>query len=715
MKKFSKLPGLLAFLLVLVLLAGLIPAAQAAPAAARYDPFSEGIVSSYYHIDNEKGFLLGVAPGTPVSQLLNVCLPAGITASGKTLATGTVISVTCTAPTEPAPPPTEETTEATTPPEETTEGTLPPEETTITTTPPEETAEGTTPPEETTESTTPPEETADGTLPPEETAESTTPPEETTVTTTPPEETTQAAAPAMASAPETRTHSLTVIVTGDLNGDGKVTITDMLMLKSAILGEKLSATAAAAADINYDGKITITDFLQVKSCLLGLSSISAGRPAGTTSADSMILMTPGSSEKWTVTGAAAYASDNEAVAVIGSSGTVTAQAAEGSTFIYALDENGQILARRIVTVLNEKLTVSLSPSSHRLVLGQSVTLNPTFNHPVSPAVSWSSSDSAVAAVDSSGKLTTKGYGKATITAKLPNGSKAKVTVTVVPPITDISFGQSLYKVKPGNSRTLDIVLTPADTGEELVWSSSDTSIATVNSDGTVTGVAYGTVTITAKGKYSGIKATCKVKVCNVKQVAITFDDGPSPHTAQLLDYLRKSGIPATFFMVGNRLESYPNTVKQMVADGHEIGYHSYAHVLHSYLDSSKISSDFKTSAKILKELTGAEFTVWRSPGGDFNNRILKCIPLPHIMWSIDTRDWEVLNTETVYRNVLSARDGDIILLHDLYSTSVNGAIKAMKEMLAGDYEFLTVTELLSRSGNAPKNSTSYACAADNED
>ena len=705
MKKFSRLPGLLAFILVLVLLTGLLPAVQAAPAAAKYDPFSEGIVSSYYHIDYKKGFLLGVAPGTSVSQVLNVCLPAGITASQKTLSTGTVISVTCTAPTEPVPPPTEETTETTIPPEETTE----------TTAPPEETPETTTPPEETTETTTPPEETTETTAPPDETTETTTPPDETTETTAPPDEITQSPVFAKATPPETKTYSLTVIVTGDLNGDGKVTITDMLMLKSAILGEKLSATAAAAADINYDGKITITDFLQVKSCLLGLSSISAGRPSGTTPADAMVLLTPNDSEKWAVAGAASYASDDETLAAVGNNGTITAQGKEGSTFVYALDENGQVLARRIVTVLNEKLTVALSPSSHRLILGQSVTLNPTFNHPVSPAVSWSSSDPAVVAVDTNGKLTTKGYGKATVTAKLPNGSNAKVTVTVVPPITDISFGQNLYKVKPGSSRTLDVILTPADTGEELVWSSSNTSIATVNSDGTVTGVANGTVTITVKGKYSGIKATCKVKVCNVKQVAITFDDGPSPHTTQLLDYLRQSGIPATFFMVGNRLESYPNIVKQMVADGHEIGYHSYAHVLHSYLDSSTISSDYKTSSKILKELTGAEFTVWRSPGGDFNNRILKCIPLPHIMWSIDTRDWEVLNTETVYRNVLSARDGDIILLHDLYSTSVNGAIKAMKEMLAGDYEFLTVTELLSRSGNAPKNSTSYACAADNED
>ena len=95
------------------------------------------------------------------------------------------------------------------------------------------------------------------------------------------------------------------------------------------------------------------------------------------------------------------------------------------------------------------------------------------------------------------------------------------------------------------------------------------------------------------------------------------------------------------------------------------------------------------------------------PGGDYNDRILKCIPLPHIGWSVDTRDWETQSSESNYQSIRKARDGDIILLHDLYSPSVNGAIRAMKEMIAGDYEFLTVTELLSRNGTAPQKHTNY--------
>ena len=666
MRKFLKLPFYILLVLALALGPVLGITVQGAELPTRYDGFSEGIVSSYYHIDREKGFIVGIAPGTTVRQLLNVCLPGNCTVSQDLLATGVTLTATCTAPTPPEALPEDTTAPAD---EETTAATLPPEEST----PPA--AEATEPPVESTES-----------------------PSETTVPET---------APSAPPESEAKTYTLTVIVTGDLNGDGNVTITDMLMIKSAILGEQLSDTAAAAADINYDGKITITDFLKVKSCLLGLEDVTSGRPAGTAPADPLILMTPGSSESWSAPGAVTYATDDNTVAMIDEKGCITTGTQEGSTFVYALDEQGSVLSRSIVTVVSEKLTVSLGAASHRLINGQKLTLSVRFNHPVIVPIHWSSSDPSVATVDDSGNVTAKGLGTATIVAALPNGSTAQATVTVVPPITSITFDKALYKVKPGASRTLGILLAPADTGEELIWSSSNTSIATVNADGTVTGVSKGTATITAKGKYSGLSASCTVKICDVKQVAITFDDGPSNHTATLLDFLNEYDIKATFFMVGNRLQSYSNTLKQMVEDGHEIGYHSYAHVLQSQLSSEQITSDFNNSSKILKELSGAEFTVWRSPGGDYNDRILKCIPLPHIGWSVDTRDWETQSSESNYQSIRKARDGDIILLHDLYSPSVNGAIRAMKEMIAGDYEFLTVTELLSRNGTAPQKHTNY--------
>lgn len=694
----KKLKKLLGVFCALVLIFALVPTASAVNngTKGRYDPAVEGITSSYYAIDVEKGYITGIAPGTTAQKLQAACLPAGVTASQQKLATGTKISVQIP---EHEEPPAEETTEPSV--EETTE------------TPTEETTEAPTeePTEETTEAPTeePTEETTEA--PTEEPTEETTqtPSEEHEEETEPNTDTPVKKSKRAVRAPAMKTHTLTVIVTGDLNGDGAITITDMLMLKGFILGKSLSDTAKAASDVNYDGSVSITDFLRVKTELLGIEKITAGRKAGTAPSDPLLLMTPKGTAKWTpAVTPAAYASDNEALATIDASGRITAASSEGSTFVYALDNKGAVLARAVVTVLSEKLTVSLNTQTCRILAGKTQKLTATLNHPVTAKITWSSSDTAVASVDATGKVSAHKAGTAVISAALEGGNTAKATVTVVPPITAVTAERSIHKIKPGANRTIKLELVPAGVDEEFTWTSSDSSVAKVNQDGVVTGVKFGTVTITAKGKYSGLTATCKVKVCNAKQIAITFDDGPSEYTPKLLDYLKKNNIKVTFFLVGNRLSSYPETLKRQVAEGHEIGYHSYAHVEQTTLSSAQITSDFEKSEAVLKKITGAEFTVWRSPGGGYNDRVLKAIDLPHIMWSVDSYDWKVRNTERVYRNIMNqAHDGGIVLIHDLYSFSVNGAIKAMDELAAGDYEFVTVTEILSRKGTPPKPSTNY--------
>jgi len=280
-------------------------------------------------------------------------------------------------------------------------------------------------------------------------------------------------------------------------------------------------------------------------------------------------------------------------------------------------------------------------------------------------------------------------------------------VKVVPPIASLEIEKSLYKVKPGDTKKLLLVTDPADTQEEFVWQSSDPAIATVSNDGTVTGVDYGTVTVTVTGKYSGLTASCEVKICNVKQVALTFDDGPSIYTDRLLDFLKEHDIKVTFFLVANRITYFKDETIREVQEGHEIGYHSFAHDTQTGLSSERITSDFVKSNQTLKELTGAEFTLWRTPGGAYNQRVLNAVELPHILWSLDTLDWQSLNANKVCSKILGAGDGSIVLLHDLHRTSVEGAIMAMEQMIEGDYEFVTVTELLSRDGTPPENCVNY--------
>ena len=589
MKKYFRLP---AFILAVALVFTCFSMPVQAQTAARYDAAREGILSEYYHVDRSQGYITGIAPGTPVSKLLNVCVPGDLNASGQTVGTGTVIS--------------------------------------------------------------------NGNL------------------------------------------SLTAIVAGDLNGDGAVTISDMLKQKTYLLGQELSPVETAAGDLNGDGKLTITDFLKVKSYLLGMESIRTAYGDG-----ALFLMEPDQSAAWQTDAAAGYLSDDPGLFTVDSNGVITAGSGEGSAFVYALAADGSILDRQLVTILSEKVTISLGMDSCKLVKGQSLTLTPAFNHPVTPLVTWSSSDTSVVTV-ADGVLTGVDYGTAKVTAALENGARAELDVTVMPPITAVNFEKSLYKIKPNHSRSLALMTAPANSGEEFIWSTSDASIATVAADGTVTGVKNGTVTITATGRYSGLSASCQVKICNVIQVAITFDDGPSTHTARLLDFLKENDIQVTFFLVGERLNNYKGTLRREANEGHELGYHSYDHKQQTSLPSEKVTADFRMTDQLLFDITGKHFTLWRTPGGGYNQRVLDCVPLPHILWSVDTLDWKTLNRNAVYNAIIKARDGDIVLLHDLYGTTVDGAIMAMREMLAGDYEFLTVTELLSRDGTPPEPGKNYS-------
>lgn len=498
--------------------------------------------------------------------------------------------------------------------------------------------------------------------------------------------------------------TLTAVVTGDINGDAEVSVTDMLMVKSHILGTELTDAAALAGDLNSDESVSVSDFLLIKSHLLGLSEISVSQSG---SRESIQILAPGASQQWSAAGKA-YASDGEALVSVSPEGILTAGAEEGTTYVYALDETGAVVSRTFVTVLEGGLQVSFEKEAYSVAIHQTVPVQVVFNHPVQAELTWETEDSAICTVNGQGELTGHAYGETLVRVTLPNGTAAQAAVRVMPPITAMDTESKLYKVKPGAEKALVLKLTPADSGEEILWTTSDPEIATVNENGVATGIKKGTVTVTATGKYSGLTASCQLKVCDVIQVAITFDDGPSSYTPKLLDYLQESGIKATFFVVGNRINSYKGTVKRIVNEGHELGYHSYSHKNHKSMSTDTIKSDFEKSSKLVEDLTGKTFTLWRAPGGNINDRVLNAIDLPHIMWAVDTRDWETRNENSVYKAIVNkSDDGEIILLHDLYKTTVNGAIRAMKEMQAGDYEFLTVTELLSRNGEAPKNNTNY--------
>ncbi len=199
-----------------------------------------------------------------------------------------------------------------------------------------------------------------------------------------------------------------------------------------------------------------------------------------------------------------------------------------------------------------------------------------------------------------------------------------------------------------------------------------------------------------------------------KLVAITFDDGPSGYTTTLLDGLKSRGAKATFFVVGNRVNSYPNVMRRMVSEGHQIANHTTTHPNLNTLSGEGVSSELNTCEQRLKTYGGAQTYAIRPPYGNHNATVRARANGPLILWSVDTLDWQSRNATSVYNKIVNnTRDGSIVLLHDLYSTSVQGALNAIDTLKAQGYEFVTVNELFRRRGITMQKGVAYSSAYNN--
>ena len=217
-----------------------------------------------------------------------------------------------------------------------------------------------------------------------------------------------------------------------------------------------------------------------------------------------------------------WTTSNASVATIDSNGKVIAKGA-GSATITAKTNNGKTATCK-VTVINPTVavtSVSLNKTTLSLVKGNSTTLNATVNpsNATNKALTWASSNTNVATVDSNGKVTAKGAGTAIITVKTNNGKSATCTVTVINPtvsITSVTLDKTNLSLNKNSNATLKAMINPTDTtdSKNLIWTSSNTKVATVN-NGVIKGIGVGTATITVK-TVNGKTATCKVTVQEVK-------------------------------------------------------------------------------------------------------------------------------------------------------------------------------------------------------
>ena len=192
-------------------------------------------------------------------------------------------------------------------------------------------------------------------------------------------------------------------------------------------------------------------------------------------------------------------------------------------------------------------------------------------------------------------------------------------------------------------------------------------------------------------------------------IALTFDDGPHPqYTVQILNALKKYNGHATFFVVGNRTQKYSGVIKQISKNGNQIGNHTYSHKQLTKLSESGIKNELKKTSDILQNIIQKKPSIIRPTYGSVNNRVKSCAGAPLILWSIDTLDWKTKSkTTTVNKVVGKVKDGDIVLMHDLYKTSAQAAEAIIQNLTAKGYKLVTIDELFAARGIKLQNGQVY--------
>lgn len=185
-----------------------------------------------------------------------------------------------------------------------------------------------------------------------------------------------------------------------------------------------------------------------------------------------------------------------------------------------------------------------------------------------------------------------------------------------------------------------------------------------------------------------------------KLVALTFDDGPRESTTlPLLEGLAQRGVHATFFLIGQQVEKYPQVVCRIAEEGHEIGIHTYDHVQVEGLSEEDFRCQLDRCGRLLKDLLGREQYLFRPPYGLIDENVRQWSQYPIILWSVDPEDWKYKDARREAEHIIShVRDGSIILLHDFYPESVEAALSVIDTLSEQGYRFCTVSELFAAHG-----------------
>lgn len=191
-------------------------------------------------------------------------------------------------------------------------------------------------------------------------------------------------------------------------------------------------------------------------------------------------------------------------------------------------------------------------------------------------------------------------------------------------------------------------------------------------------------------------------------VALTFDDGPGPRTLELLKALEKYNAHATFFMVGQNVSIHKDALKKMKEIGCELGNHSYNHANLSKQDAKGLKDQVDKTNDLIKGIVGRGATVLRPPYGAIGGVMHEKVKMPMILWNIDTLDWKTRNAQKTIETVMNnVGDGDIVLMHDIHTESVDAALKLVPKLEKEGYQLVTISEMAEAKGQKLENGEKY--------
>lgn len=179
-------------------------------------------------------------------------------------------------------------------------------------------------------------------------------------------------------------------------------------------------------------------------------------------------------------------------------------------------------------------------------------------------------------------------------------------------------------------------------------------------------------------------------------IAITFDDGPSSrYTGRLLDGLKERSVKASFFLIGENAEENPVLVERIYKEGHLIGNHTYSHVQMTHLSEEAAVREIEKTDQVISAITGEHVAYMRPPFGAWQRELEVRMEVLPVLWSVDPLDWTTENVDEIVSKVVTeVEEGDIILLHDCYASSVEAALRILDILQKEGYEFVTVDRLL---------------------